>query len=75
MTNEELCEELRNQWSGMAMMLLQAIRELAEQHKDEQGKVLWDVVEAEITRRIQIGSDQPMIIMTAYPPGEGPKPR
>jgi hypothetical protein len=92
MINEKLQEELRNLRSDMARMckneyiarrrFFQMIREIASRHKDKQGNILWDAVEAELQKSDGLItpptgkiSHPRFAIMTAYPPGEGPKPR
>jgi hypothetical protein len=85
MTNEELREELWNLQSDMArtrehehkvrMQFFQRIRRLAGQHKDEQGNVLWDVIEAELRKSDGLISPPTGVIhwderttMIPYPP-------
>jgi hypothetical protein len=61
--------------------LFQLIRETADRHKDKQGNVLWDAIEAELSESDglitpttgKISHRYGIMIMTAYPPGEGPR--
>jgi len=76
MTNEELREELWNIQSDMARMrenehivrrrFFQLIRELADRHKDKQGNVLWDAIEAELQK--SDGLISPPTGKIVYPP-------
>jgi hypothetical protein len=87
MTNEELREELWNLQSDMVrmrehepkvrMQFFQHIRHLAGQHKDKQGNVLWDVIEAELRKSDGLISPPTGVIrwdaritMIPYPPEE-----
>lgn len=89
MTNEELSQELANLRSDMARMrehepvvrmrFFQHIKYLSGLHKDQQGNVLWDVIESELRKSHGLISratgKKPYtkvqnVTMTAYPPRE-----